>query len=196
MTGRHGSTAPDGEGYSKAAATEAEATATATLIARLRLRLRRPGALDDPKVLSELYKLEQQVIAQLAYADQNPGRHRYNGGMAISPQPGDASGSDLRPNPCDARTPAEFIEKLWQYKVWSGDPSWRRMAALAGQAVVHSTMYAAMNGEALPKFEVVRAIIIGCGGGDDDLDSYTRAWRSIKTSLIVNSRRAGRGHQR
>jgi hypothetical protein len=69
------------------------------------------------------------------------------------------------------------------------------MAALAGQAVVHSTMYAAMNGDALPKFEVVRAIIIGCGGGDDDLDSYTRAWRRIQTSLIVSSR-AGRGHQR
>jgi hypothetical protein len=96
--------------------------------------------------------------------------------------------------------PAEFIEALRRYKAWSGDPLWRRMAARAGQEIVHSTMYAAMNGEVLPKFEVVRAIIIGCGGSDEDLDSFTRAWRQIKTqqitSIIDSSRRAGPGHQR
>jgi hypothetical protein len=76
------------------------------------------------------------------------------------------------------------------------------MAARAGQEIVHSTMYAAMNGAVLPKFEVVRAIIIiGCGGSDEDLDSFTRAWREImtrqiKTSIIDSSRRAGPGHQR
>jgi hypothetical protein len=120
----------------------------------------------------------------------------------LSQQPSDDSGSDLKPNPGAARTPAEFIAALWRYKAWSGDPSWRRMAARAGQEIVHSTMYAAMNGAVLPKFEVVRAIIIiGCGGSDEDLDSFTRAWREImtrqiKTSIIDSSRRAGPGHQR
>lgn len=195
MTSRHGSVAPDGEGYSHTA-TEAEATAAATVIAGLRSRLRRQEILEHATVLSELHKLEQQLTAQLVYADHSPGRHRSESGTAMSEQPGDAAGSDLKPNPCAATTVAEFIEALWKYKAWSGDPSWRRMAARTGQAVVHSTMYAAMNGDALPKFDVVRAIIIGCNGGDDDLESYTRAWRRIQTSLIVSSRRAEPGHQR
>jgi len=53
------------------------------------------------------------------------------------------------------------------------------MAKRAGQAVVHSTMYAAMNGDAMPKLEVVKAIIVGCGGGEDDLSSFASAWRRI-----------------
>jgi len=181
MTSRHGSVAPDGEGYSHTA-TEAEATAAATVIAGLRSRLRRQEILEHATVLSELHKLEQQLTAQLAYADHSPGRHRSESGTAMSEQPGDAAGSDLKPNPCAATTVAEFIEALWKYKAWSGDPSWRRMAARTGQAVVHSTMYAAMNGDTLPKLDVVRAIIIGCGGGEDDLTVFVTAWRRIATA--------------
>ena len=194
MAGRHGGIAPDGEGCSQAA-TEVEAIATATVIAGLRSRLRKQEILEHPKVVSELRKLEQQLGAQLGYADRNPGRHRSEDDAWIDQRPSDAAG-DLMPNPCTATTPAEFIQALWQYKAWSGDPSWRRMATRAGQAVVHSTMYAAMNGDVLPKFDVVRAIIIGCGGGDDDLESYTRAWQRIQISLIVSSRRSGPDRQR
>jgi len=200
MAARPGRVAPDGEGYPQSAI-EAEATATATVIAGLRKRLQRQETLEHALVLGELHKLEEQIYTQLAYSDQNQGRHRAVGGPAISQQPSDASGSDLKPNPGAATTPGEFIEALCRYKAWSGAPSWRRMAARAGQEIVHSTMYAAMNGEVLPKFEVVRAIIIGCGGSEEDLDAFTRAWRQIKTQQITtsirdNSRRAGPGHQR
>ena len=66
------------------------------------------------------------------------------------------------------------------------------MAKRAGQAVVHSTMYAAMNGDTLPKLDVVKAIIVGCGGGEDDLSSFASAWRRIASG------RAGTGslHER
>lgn len=53
------------------------------------------------------------------------------------------------------------------------------MAAKANQLVVHSTMYNAMNGEALPKFDVMKAIIIGCGGDEDDLKAFASAWRRV-----------------
>jgi hypothetical protein len=59
--------------------------------------------------------------------------------------------------------------------------AWRTMAAQAGQAVVHSTMYGAMHGTTLPKFEVVKAIIIGCGGGRDDLRAFATAWRRLES---------------
>jgi hypothetical protein len=58
------------------------------------------------------------------------------------------------------------------------------MAQQASQAVVHSTMYHAMNGTALPKLDVVKAIIIGCGGSDDDLQAFTTAWRCIASRQI------------
>lgn len=178
MSGRHGRGTPDGQDHSQAA-TDVEASATATVIAGLRWRLRRQETLEHPKVLSELRKLEEQVADQLGHPGQNTGRHRSTVGEAISQQISDASGFDLKPDPLTATTPAEFIEALRQYKFWSGDPSWRSMAKRAGQAVVHSTMYAAMNGDALPKLDVVKAIIIGCGGGEDDLSSFASAWRRI-----------------
>jgi hypothetical protein len=180
MSGRHGRGTPDGQDCSQTAA-DVEASATATVIAGLRWRLRRQETLKHPKVLSELMKLEEQVAEQLAPPDEAPGRHRSTVGQAIGQQIGDAAGFDLKPDPLKATTPAEFIETLRQYKAWSGDPSWRRMAKRAGQAVVHSTMYTAMNGDALPKLDVVKAIVIGCGGGEDDLSSFASAWRRISS---------------
>jgi hypothetical protein len=178
MSGRHGRGTPDGQDCSQSAA-DVEASATAMVIAGLRWRLRRQETLEHPKVLSELQKLEEQLADQLGPPDQPSGRHRSRDGQALSQQISDAAGFDLKPDPLKATTSAEFIETLWQYKFWSGDPSWRAMAKRAGQAVVHSTMYAAMNGDTLPKFDVVKAIVVGCGGGEDDVSSFASAWRRI-----------------
>jgi hypothetical protein len=161
---------------------EAPAIDAARIVAGLRWRLQHQEILEHPKVLSELRKLYQQVAEQLESADPNPGRHRSTAGNEI----GDAPGFDLKPDPLAATTPAEFVQALWQFKAWFGDPSWRKMAEQAGQAVVHSTMYAAMNGDALPKLEVVKAIIIGCGGAEDDLRSFTSAWRRLDAARTQN----------
>ncbi len=40
-------------------------------------------------------------------------------------------------------------------------------------------MYAAMNSTALPKLDVLKAIVTGCGGSNDDLRAFTTAWRRI-----------------
>jgi hypothetical protein len=165
---------------------EAPAIYAARIVAGLRWHLQHQEILEHPKVLSELLKLYQQVAEQLETADPNPGRHRSTVGNEISQQISDVPGVDLKPDPLAATTPAEFIRALWQYKAWSGDPSWRKMAEQAGQAVVHSTMYAAMNGDALPKFDVVKAIIIGCGGGEDDLRAFASAWRRIASGRPRN----------
>jgi hypothetical protein len=53
------------------------------------------------------------------------------------------------------------------------------MAKRADQAVVHSTMYQAMNAKTMPKLGVVKAIVIGCGGGEEDLSLFATAWRQI-----------------
>lgn len=183
VNGRHGRSTPEGQD-NQLAAIEREATATATIIAGLRWRLRRQETIEHPKVRAELRRLEEQVTAQLAPSEEAAGRHRAPGDQAISPHIADAAGYDLKPNPLTATTTAEYLEALRKYRAWSGDPSWRAMAKRAGHAVVHSTMYAAMNGDTLPKLDVVRAIIIGCGGGEDDLTVFVTAWRRIATGRI------------
>ena len=168
---------------------EAEAAATVTAIAGLRWRLRRPGTLKHPAVMHELRKLEKQIIAADQADDATPGKHRYS--LAETPgrhdggQISDAWGFDLKPDPLAATTPAQFIGALWQYKIWSGDPPWRKMAKQAGQRVVHSTMHAAMHADALPKLEVVKAIIIGCGGSEDDLRMFATAWRRLESARFA-----------
>ena len=166
---------------------EAEAAATATAIAGLRRRLRRPGTLEHPAVKHELRMLEDQVFVTVQATAH--GKHRFPLPQAHSRHDGgqisDAFGFDLRPDPLAATTPAQFIQALWQYKIWSGDPSWRKMAACAGQRVVHSTMHAAMNGNTFPKLDVVKAIIIGCGGSEDDLRMFVTAWRRLESARIT-----------
>jgi len=171
---------------------EAEAAATATAIAGLRRRLRRRELLEHPAVAGELRKLEEQVTIQFVdQAGRSPGRHRSASadapGRRASRQIGDANGFDLKPDPLAAATEAQFIEALWQYKWWSGDPSWRAMAAQAGQRVVHSTMYGAMHGSVLPKLEVVKAIISGCGGSEGDLKAFATAWRRLNSARSKSS---------
>jgi hypothetical protein len=171
---------------------ESEAEATATAIAGLRRRLRRREVLEHPVVMGELRKLEEQVTAHLAdQAGSSPGRHRSADAGAANRrgdrQIGDANGFDLKPDPLAATTEAQFISALWDYKAWSGDPSWRAMAARAGQRVVHSTMYGAMHGSVLPKLDVVKAIISGCGGGEDDLRAFATAWRRIDSGRSKSS---------
>lgn len=130
----------------------------------------------------KLRKLEELVALQHAYADSSPGRHRSKGDEVTGQQVSDTPGNEPKPDPFDANTPAAFIEALWQYRAWSGNPSWRAMADQAGQQVAFSTMYNAMNGHALPKLHVVRAIIIGCRGDKGDVDSFVNAWRRIAVS--------------
>lgn len=187
MSGRHGrSTREDqADPQDPQAAVEAEADRIATAIAGLLWRLlQNPEFLEHQKVLGELRKLEEGVAEYLAYSDGNQGRHRSAASGVINQDISDTAGHDLKPDPLTATTPAAFIEVLRQYRAWSGDPSWRQMADRAGQAVVFSTMYNAMNGEALPKLHVVKAIINGCGGGQDDLNSFIGAWRRIKINNV------------
>ncbi len=181
-----------GDGGDQQGEIEAEAAATATAIAGLRRRLRRREVLEHPAVLGELRKLEEQVTTHLVdQAGRSPGRHRSATaditGRRRSRQIGDANGFDLKPDPLAATTQAQFIEALWQYKWWSGDPSWRAMAAQAGHRVVHSTMYGAMHGTVLPKLEVVKAIISGCGGSEEDLKAFATAWRRIDSARDKSS---------
>lgn len=151
---------------------------TARTIAGLRGRLWYQGLVQHPRVNQEMQALFDQWAVLQGRANSRRGRHRTaaeaDGELVASP-----SRSELEPKPLAATTPAAFVEVLRQYRAWHGSPSWRNMAIRANQAVVFSTMHTAMNSDALPKFEVMKAIVIGCGGGEADLEKFTAAWRRI-----------------
>jgi hypothetical protein len=80
----------------------------------------------------------------------------------------DAEGFELRPDPLTARTPAELVAFLQWYREWAGQPSFRKMAAQAGQRVSYSALCTALRGDAMPGYEIVKAVIAGCGGSDEE----------------------------
>jgi hypothetical protein len=194
VSGRHGRDTPGGQD-GPPADSETEAIATAADIATLCRRLiQHPGTLNYPMVVRELRKLEDLITGHFADNGLNPGRHRSAIGAAASKQITDTAGFDFKPNPLTVTTPAEFVAALRQYRAWSGNPSLRTMAQRAEQIVVHSTMHAAMNAEALPRLEVVKAIIIGCDGSEDDLRAFVTAWRRIATGQTLPPRPDTRFH--
>jgi hypothetical protein len=93
----------------------------------------------------------------------------------------DAEGFDLRPDPLQTRSPAEFTAALRQYRAWSGDPSLREIAGRAGGRIAASTIWQALRaGDAIPRMEVVLAVVAGCGGSDEDQRRFVTAWRTIR----------------
>lgn len=166
---------------------QAEVAATTTAIAGLCRRLTYPGMFEHPLVRGELRKLEE-LLATFEQAGRSPGRHRaQNGrrsGRGGSQWPTDIARPDRKPDPATARTAADYVAVLRQYRAWSGDVPWRTIAAQAKQKRVHSTIYNAMRRDDLPTLEVVKAIIIGCGGGEDDLRAFTSAWQRIHSATV------------
>lgn len=164
---------------------QAEVAATTTAIAGLCRRLAHPGMFEHPLVRGELRKLEE-LLAAFEQAGRSPGRHRAQNGRMSGRSEGkrasDIARPDRKPDPAAARTAADYVAVLRQYRAWSGDVPWRMIAAQAKQKRVHSTIYNAMRRDDLPTLDVVKAIIIGCGGGEDDLRAFTSAWQRIHSA--------------
>lgn len=91
----------------------------------------------------------------------------------------DAADHDLRPNPLNAQTPAEFMQLLRDFRVWSGKPSYRTMARKSGLAFGASTFCTVLNQDRLPKQQILRAIILVCDGDSQDLQVWVTAWRKL-----------------
>ncbi|QKW32529.1 hypothetical protein HUT17_05215 (plasmid) [Nocardiopsis flavescens] len=91
----------------------------------------------------------------------------------------DAVGHDLRPDPMTATTPAEFMELLRRYRIWSGQMSYREMALRSGRTVAASTFCTALRRDQLPKQSLLRTIIEVCGGTLAEQQTWVTAWRRL-----------------
>jgi len=101
--------------------------------------------------------------------------------LALGSPAQDVPGRDLRPDPSGARTPAEFIEALRQFRTWAGNPSFRDMARACDGRPAASTMCKVLTRWELPvRFDVIDAIITACGGEAEDRERFATAWRQLK----------------
>ena len=104
-------------------------------------------------------------------------------GDLVNPAPVLSAGTerlDLRPDLSLALTPSDLLIALRQYRICAGEPPFRQMALRAGRAVAPSTMCAVLNADTMPRLAVVLAIVIGCGGGEEDQRQFRAAWCRIK----------------
>lgn len=96
----------------------------------------------------------------------------------------DTEGYDLKPDPLAAQTAAELVAALREYRVWAGEMPWRKIAAAAGQTVAYSRLFTALRSDELPDLTVVRTLIVGCGGREEELQRWVTAWRRIRMGRL------------
>jgi hypothetical protein len=91
----------------------------------------------------------------------------------------DAEGHDLRPDPLTAATPAEFTAALRVLRLWSGNRSFRQLAARSGGQAAYTTIRAALSRDTLPRYDVLLAILAGCGASTEEGREFATAWRRL-----------------
>ncbi|AQZ62953.1 unnamed protein product [[Actinomadura] parvosata subsp. kistnae] len=94
--------------------------------------------------------------------------------------PDDLPGHALKPDPLSARTPAEFVGLMKQYRIWAGEPSYRELVRRSRKAFGASTLCQALNSAQLPPEKLVRAFIWACSGSEDDLQAWATTWRLLR----------------
>jgi RNA polymerase sigma factor (sigma-70 family) len=97
---------------------------------------------------------------------------------------------DLAIDPLRARTAAELVDTLRELRRRAGEPSFREIASHARPHVAPSTIATALNGTRLPTLRVVTALVTGCGGGKEDLDAFTTAWRRVHSAGRLSGQRS------
>lgn len=94
-----------------------------------------------------------------------------------------------RPDPLVARTPAEFIAMLREFRNWAGSPSLRELEQRSGLS--KTAIHALLTGQVRqPRLEALLAIVAACGGTEEDKARWTAAWRQA-TAASRHERRSG-----
>ena len=94
----------------------------------------------------------------------------------------DAAGFDLRPDPLRADSPAALTAALRKFWIWSGRPSFRKLAQRAGGTPAASTICTMLGSSKLPTFDCMLAFLTACGATDEDCRKFATAWRHLSSS--------------
>lgn len=94
----------------------------------------------------------------------------------------DAPGTDLKPDLNVVQTFGDLTAALRDFRIWAGEPSYRRMAAACGQLLSSTAIYRALHTDQPVTATAVQAAIRGCGGTEDDEAGFMRAWMRVLTN--------------
>jgi predicted acylesterase/phospholipase RssA len=129
-------------------------------------------------VAAEAARRERRRTIHIAFdADEEEPAPAVGGHRAVR----DCEGYDLRPNPLETSTPAEFVAALRRYRRWAGNPSYRTLAERA--PVSAAAFHAMLKGDELPKFTMLNAFIVACGGDEEEFQRWATAWRKLDQDL-------------
>lgn len=130
--------------------------------------------------------LDSAITEALADLGTGPGHDgeygqswREPAAAGLPPAIPDVPGQDLRPDPGDANTSAEFLDCLRNYRTWAGNPSYRVMARRCRHRFAASTICTALRGESMPSLDMVLAIVAACGGSEQHQREFASAWRRL-----------------
>ncbi|MDB5910360.1 MAG: hypothetical protein JWP34_4474 [Massilia sp.] len=97
----------------------------------------------------------------------------------------DPDGDDGRPAPQGARTADELIAVLRMFWKWAGGYSSRQLSQWSNGAFSHATVSALLSEHTTVKrppltLAYLQGIIRACGGQEDELRQWTKAWRLVQ----------------
>ena len=91
------------------------------------------------------------------------------------------SDSEQRPNPMDARTPAEFLLTMRRYLAWAGDWSYLELEFKCGGVVSSDKFRRALEGTELPGYVFLMAFVTACVGTDEgERLRWATAWHQLR----------------
>ncbi|MFC3995661.1 hypothetical protein ACFOVU_07035 [Nocardiopsis sediminis] len=114
-------------------------------------------------------------------------RHDTRDGRGQPPRPRpqppavrDIEGHDQRPDPMQAATTGAYVRAMRELQAWA-DLSYRDLERFCGGVCAYSTFWKALRDDTrLPKLVLVNALVVACGGTEDDYQRWATAWRRIK----------------
>lgn len=98
-----------------------------------------------------------------------------------TPLPATQPEPEQRPNPMDARTPAEFLLTMRRYLVWAGDWSYLELEYKCGGVVSANKFQHALEGTTLPGYVFLMAFVTACVGTDEgERLRWATAWHRLR----------------
>lgn len=143
-------------------------------------------AITDPEQVIDWTYALMRAWSDTEPRQESPPRTREDAGAARQATPAaapavpDAPGFDLCPDPLTARSEADLVTVLSQFRVWAGEPSFREMERRCQHAAAAATMCVALGGSKLPSLRVVLAIVTSCGGTSEHQQAFATAWRRLR----------------
>ncbi|MFC4562507.1 hypothetical protein ACFO4E_11645 [Nocardiopsis mangrovi] len=129
------------------------------------------------------YYGEVRLVAETAESADPRHGVRDGGGQPPRPRPPavrDIEGHDQRPDPMQATTIGAYVGAMRELQAWA-DLSYRDLERFCGGVCAYSTFWKALRDDTrLPKLVLVNALVVACGGTEDDYQRWATAWRRIK----------------